>query len=78
MRYDYLCNDCGLNFEITCKIGEFRGTVACPTCGSGDTRRAYTMAPAVVFNWWNAAASDSAGLDYQRFLPAVKKKTGGE
>ena len=77
MRYDYKCNNCKLIFETMRKIGEPPGAVACPACGSSDTQRSYTAAPAVVFNWWNAAASDSAGLDYQRFFPAVKKNMGG-
>jgi len=72
MRYDYKCSDCEIVFEVTHGIMD-DNEVECPNCGGFNTDKLITGVPAIVMNWWNAAASDSAGLTHKRFFSAVEK-----
>ncbi len=72
MRYDYKCSDCEMVFEVTHGIMD-NSEVKCPDCGGVNTEKLITGVPAIVMNWWNAAASDDAGLTHKRFLGAVDK-----
>lgn len=74
MSYDYICTDCGKEFIVRHHIDGPETAVVCPDCGS-PARKSYRSAPALIYNWWNAKASSSAGLDYQRHHPSVSTRS---
>ena len=41
--YDYLCKDCGKNFELFISINKYDGdsNKKCPECGSTETERIF-------------------------------------
>jgi len=45
--YDYQCQECEHNFEISCKISDRGDKKECPQCGSLNTTQVIISAPQV-------------------------------
>lgn len=45
---DYVCKDCGKIFEIDASvIDQLTAIVACPDCGSTETRKKFSVTPII-------------------------------
>ncbi|MCA9896657.1 MAG: zinc ribbon domain-containing protein [Ardenticatenaceae bacterium] len=45
--YDFACRECGQVFEKKLRMSQSSDPQACPSCGSGDTRRHMSSAIAI-------------------------------
>lgn len=49
MTYEFICNGCNVCFEKNLRIAERNSPQTCPSCASGDTRRAVSV-PMFILN----------------------------
>jgi putative FmdB family regulatory protein len=48
MRYQYVCKDCGSEFDVEGSFDNVFSNVSCPGCNSMNTRKKFTM-PGVIY-----------------------------
>lgn len=71
--YDYICNDCTEIFERKHSM-LFEGTVQCPVCSSGRTRKIVMSAPALRIWFKDASSSTSCESLRPKFRGAFTRK----
>jgi putative FmdB family regulatory protein len=42
--YEFICRECGTEFEVTCHTDEREAQAVCPTCGGKEVDQVYTAA----------------------------------